>query len=452
MKCNDAKLSLETHLPPEVLDIIVSHVEKPSHLLALALTCKTLSVIILPRHIRYRNVSCNLHDGWDRLQDCIRHPDRAQNIRILTLIGPSDRDGYQHFKSPPEHFLADVIGTMERLSRLNIVVEVPQCDTDFKGFWNRVTVYRNLRCLDVGLACPTVLADLLYDTDDLTFLHELKMNIIFQVDPEVFERMCTFIRKNVNLKMLDISCTPPVEGTLWDIPGSSHFPDLKSLTLDSFFVGFDKSPSPDIVLNCIQIHDRLETLNTTVELPLGTLPPGTLSNLNVLYNSSNNDAILNILTCPTLNYQPRPLVDIGGFTCDSQFFDALDYVNCEAVHSLRDVQFASTAGLAELPNVFPNLRFLSVNAGQMWDESYGGIRNLLRAEWAGVIRRFPLLIAFHGVCFFTDTRQTDPFEEELQQVRAIFPLIERLDTSRRDTVLIIDRINGSWKMEKRHYQ
>ncbi|KAF9488956.1 hypothetical protein BDN71DRAFT_1351091, partial [Pleurotus eryngii] len=55
-------------LPPEIIDQIVFLVEKPRDLLALALTCRAVSEVIIPYHIDYRYILTPLRSNlWDHL-------------------------------------------------------------------------------------------------------------------------------------------------------------------------------------------------------------------------------------------------------------------------------------------------------------------------------------------------------------------------------------------------
>lgn len=73
-----------TDLPPEIIDLIVSHLPHPSDLLPLALTHSAIRDIIIPEHLNYRYIDRAVDDGtmWDHLEE---NPRRLASVRFLTL-------------------------------------------------------------------------------------------------------------------------------------------------------------------------------------------------------------------------------------------------------------------------------------------------------------------------------------------------------------------------------
>ncbi|KAG9040992.1 hypothetical protein FS837_012862 [Tulasnella sp. UAMH 9824] len=71
-------------LPPEILDLVASHVWKKEHLMQLALTHPLLCDIVIPRHL-YRQIRVRLPDpgGWSHLLADLQ---RLRSIRNLCII------------------------------------------------------------------------------------------------------------------------------------------------------------------------------------------------------------------------------------------------------------------------------------------------------------------------------------------------------------------------------
>jgi len=80
-----------TRQPNEILDMMVFHVDSRKDLLALALTCKRLCDIVLPRHLEYRVIHCKPSSikVWRHL---IAHPLLACNVRHLQVMDDRSRD------------------------------------------------------------------------------------------------------------------------------------------------------------------------------------------------------------------------------------------------------------------------------------------------------------------------------------------------------------------------
>ncbi|KAF9490984.1 hypothetical protein BDN71DRAFT_1453680 [Pleurotus eryngii] len=74
-----------TRQPTEILDAIAFHIDAPSDLLSLALSCKRLHDIVNPRHLSYRVVRCKPSSVsvWNHLAT---HRSLAQNVRYLIVI------------------------------------------------------------------------------------------------------------------------------------------------------------------------------------------------------------------------------------------------------------------------------------------------------------------------------------------------------------------------------
>ncbi|KIJ49101.1 hypothetical protein M422DRAFT_101157, partial [Sphaerobolus stellatus SS14] len=69
-------------LPPELLEDIINHVENVGDLLFMALTCRTLLEDIIPWHLEYRQISCDLgrRNVWQTLCNKPSLAYRLQNL------------------------------------------------------------------------------------------------------------------------------------------------------------------------------------------------------------------------------------------------------------------------------------------------------------------------------------------------------------------------------------
>ncbi len=86
-----------TRQPTEILDAVAFHIDAPSDLLSLSLSCKRLHDIVIPRHLSYRVIRCKPSSisVWNHLAT---HRSLAQNVRYLTVI--DERCGASELKLP----------------------------------------------------------------------------------------------------------------------------------------------------------------------------------------------------------------------------------------------------------------------------------------------------------------------------------------------------------------
>ncbi|KAJ7093399.1 hypothetical protein B0H15DRAFT_832182 [Mycena belliarum] len=75
--------------PPELLDDIASLLVRPSDLLSLALTSKTLYAIVVPQHLEFREIRCDARRSalWVALA---QHPGLARRLRSLEMYREPD--------------------------------------------------------------------------------------------------------------------------------------------------------------------------------------------------------------------------------------------------------------------------------------------------------------------------------------------------------------------------
>ncbi|KIJ35108.1 hypothetical protein M422DRAFT_181190 [Sphaerobolus stellatus SS14] len=73
------------NLPLELIHKIIENIAKPSDLFPLALTCKSLSNLIIPDYIDYRLIQCSPADTpvWQHL---IEHPHLSRNVKTIRII------------------------------------------------------------------------------------------------------------------------------------------------------------------------------------------------------------------------------------------------------------------------------------------------------------------------------------------------------------------------------
>ncbi|KDQ55060.1 hypothetical protein JAAARDRAFT_48869 [Jaapia argillacea MUCL 33604] len=80
-------VSFLLELPDELVDHVVGYVERSSDLLALALTCCRLKEIIIPDHLKHREMTIVL-DDLDELEQLILRPRLARNVRAIVIYHP----------------------------------------------------------------------------------------------------------------------------------------------------------------------------------------------------------------------------------------------------------------------------------------------------------------------------------------------------------------------------
>lgn len=80
-----------TSLPLELWDEIAHFIGSTSDLVALALVCRDLSTIVLPHHIHYRRIRCDISrfNVWEHLT---KHRRRARGIRSVELVEEKEKD------------------------------------------------------------------------------------------------------------------------------------------------------------------------------------------------------------------------------------------------------------------------------------------------------------------------------------------------------------------------
>lgn len=118
-------------LPPELLETSLGLIDKPSDLLALALTCRLLARLVLPRHLCYRELSLycfvNGHLLWAHLA---ASPGLARNVRSLSI--GTDTRAAVHVPASSVDCAADLRATFPRY-------DVPAAQASFGAALARMT-------------------------------------------------------------------------------------------------------------------------------------------------------------------------------------------------------------------------------------------------------------------------------------------------------------------------
>lgn len=84
-------------LPSELAGVIVSHLERESDLLSLALTCSFFCAEIVPRHLFYRTIRCTPLEGYRLWKVLAQDVILAKNVRRVELVETYDpQTGYLH--------------------------------------------------------------------------------------------------------------------------------------------------------------------------------------------------------------------------------------------------------------------------------------------------------------------------------------------------------------------
>ncbi|TDL15199.1 hypothetical protein BD410DRAFT_135744 [Rickenella mellea] len=212
----------------------------------------------------------------------------------------------------------NAVRVMERLVDLRIAFSCQSGSYEldsWRALWKCLINRRRLRRLEIKVIPTEVFAGI----DHLDFLHDLKVTV-FHFGHDEYNKLATFISRNVKLKVLDIKCIPPHNTTIWDLIDSSLFPDLKSLILESqsHHGLLDHGPSPLMFFDFMRLHQTLETFQTRkIHLPIVQSDPGSLPSLAVLYNNVSSDAVIAMLS-NTTNH-PRPLKELVASPVDIDF-------------------------------------------------------------------------------------------------------------------------------------
>ena len=96
------------HLPIELIENIIDHIDSPKDLLPFALSSKSFHRLIIPNHLELRHICCHLcHESiWKLL---VSTPSLAANVRTLTIIELVGDLDLKNELLYPRSFIGDVM-------------------------------------------------------------------------------------------------------------------------------------------------------------------------------------------------------------------------------------------------------------------------------------------------------------------------------------------------------
>ncbi|KAF4575492.1 hypothetical protein EYR40_004770 [Pleurotus pulmonarius] len=347
-----------TRQPTEILDAIAFHIDAPSDLLSLSLSCKRLHDIVIPRHLSYRVIRCKPSSisVWNHLAT---HRSLAQNVRYLTVI--DERCGASELKLPygvmgtsdtdlestddelglhakHERYM---VSALARLSTLNAFTwtcnHSPVAIDQIWGVLQRCKTLREVQISDNLLFAGEVDAT---DSDDETsittsgsvatrpakaLLGSNVRNVALRSTRHPYGAakhpnltlVQGILHQCPNLETLEIAYTPPkiamhTAPLVDELMLLGRWPRLTHLYLTDLRCS---TPGLSALASFLSLHRALQVLHldiagpTANALPSITLPPNTLPLLTEI--KSNKRAVLNaLLVCPA--DAPRPLSTVRG--------------------------------------------------------------------------------------------------------------------------------------------
>lgn len=97
-------------LPTELLDLIASFIATHRDLIVLALTCRTLTRIVIPAHAAYRTIRLHGRRGSGPWTDIAARPHRAAGVRSVVLFDDSEEARFLPERAPNIIFPSPVSG------------------------------------------------------------------------------------------------------------------------------------------------------------------------------------------------------------------------------------------------------------------------------------------------------------------------------------------------------
>ncbi|KAH0826213.1 hypothetical protein J3R83DRAFT_5658 [Lanmaoa asiatica] len=394
-----------TRQPTEILDAIVFHVDSKRDLLALALSCRRLHAVIVPRHYDYR-VVCTKASSLGLWNHLIVNRALARNVRTLEIIDersskplvlPTDimktetdlesSDDELLLHSKQEKLLISALNKMTALQSFhwscnhstisvdNVWATLMKCQT-----LSRVTISDNLVFLPYApdKEKPS-------NPKSVPVLPELK-TVALQATKHVFgstkapvlTRISGMLTSCPNLESLDIGYEHR-RGQGQRLPAADNFflcsrwPALRSLSLSNLRCSSAHSLESASVF--LAAHTNLEVLHLDLPLDRSTSPIGTgIGTGPTLLLSSNALPRLRelkcgktiataILNCPSDS--PRPLEVLKGITLsgsdwDSPFLASLKQCG-GSVRRVELVGWNDLDDIKRLVECVPRLTWLDVN-------------------------------------------------------------------------------------------
>ncbi|KAL4267534.1 F-box domain-containing protein [Pleurotus pulmonarius] len=432
------------YLPPEIIDQIVFLVEKPRDLLALALTCSTLSNVVIPYHIDYRDIRSPLRSNlWDHL---IHRNDLANRIsRLFVHDDPElhglipfprlvDRNEDYENESKDRILLrvCDALSLMKNLVSLDWELEPPLSELNpettilVENVWPTIKSSTSLRHLHLPYPAPwirkyNVLSNPLWLIANLTSL------TLDNIPPPLYPFppapcIASLLRHSPRLEKLCLNATSSL-GTLPDIP----LPCLRRLIFRTCIRDQEPlslSPCPSLS-RFLETHPSLESVEWLDSFP-ALLDDHTLPSLRHIYGRDSRNGVENILN--TSLHQRRPIESLGQLRLSPMLFAALSNIQ---PHSLRKVDishFPTIEDIVRLADMFPAITWLRVPAIDYRNEfSAVTTRTILTAEWPDALSRFQDLEVFHGVSFFLEPTQCEENLHRAEYLHSICPRLREVD-------------------------
>ncbi|PIL26850.1 hypothetical protein GSI_11030 [Ganoderma sinense ZZ0214-1] len=432
--------------PTEVLDAIAFHIESPSDLGALALTCRRLHAVVVPRHTAYRVIRAKASQLalWHHLAV---HRALARNVRRLEIlderapageavvppgIGATDTDMEStddelgmHAKQ--ERFLVTALRQMSALTAFRW--SCSHSLVAFERVWpvlvraapglREAEVNDNLVFQAVEVGEETAESEgtrkqrqvVLHDLTKVG-LHGTKSTFGLSKNPDL-SRLSAMLHNCPNIEALDISYVPrhspgffsPVAD---DFLLCGRWPALRSLTLTNLWC--TPQAGLDAAAAFLLAHTTLEVLH--LDVAFGTGPGGGAGALTAFKFRPRclprlrelkacRELAGALLACPGA----RPLETLKGVRLSGSA--ARDRAFLENLRAGGDTRGGASSGVGNT-----NLNAAGSGSGSGAGAGAGGggkqpahiTTNFV--EWANVLAQMPELTTFHGLRFFYEVAST----------------------------------------------
>ncbi|KAL1744886.1 hypothetical protein HDZ31DRAFT_37623 [Schizophyllum fasciatum] len=438
--------------PAELLDAIAGHLDAPADLRALALTCRRLRAVVVPRHAQYRAVRApaSALRVWHHLAvsralaanvrvaevlderagaGALVVPAAARGVAEAALESTDDELG-RHEKQG--RFLARALARMVNLTEL--VWSSNHSPASVDGVWP--TLLKHCSSLrEVRVQDNLVFAPFIGEEGEETeappqgmILPSMKTMVIESTKhsygahrtPALF-RARGMLDHCPNLEALTVTYARPRASTT---NGANALPDADDLFLYSrwpqlanFNLSRLHSSSLDAFSSFLTYHNKLASLHleglsgaaaTTLDLPAGALPC-----LRELH--APNEIATAILAAGTLDGQPHSLETLKGIRIDANSKGATAVLQSlrEYGGNVRHIELAAHRDVDDvrrLASCVPHIVWLDVGRrlarGRVAPattiphkgEAAPPVSNT--AEWAAALAALPELVRLHGVRFF----------------------------------------------------
>ncbi|KAK0470444.1 uncharacterized protein EV420DRAFT_1634866 [Desarmillaria tabescens] len=406
--------TLITRQPTEILDAIVFHIDDKRDLVALAVSCRRMHGVVVPRHLDYRVVRCKVSSisVWNHL---IVNRSLARNVRRLEILDErasgeavripggvvgtdtdlesTDDELGMHEKQ--ERFLVSALARMSALR--SFVWSCNHSPISIDNVWPTLLKCQTLS--EVEINDNMIFGPTSDSGEDSRAARSLVLPSVktasFQSTKHIYGscqnpelgRIKDMLNYCPNLEDLNISYARPRPPFAAYIPADELFlygrwPSLTTLTLTNL------RGASDAASTFLSSHPSLEVLNLDIT-PI-TLYPNSLPRLREL--TAHKDVVTAILECG-----PHPLETIKGVRlsgpCDAflsslkRFGGSVKRVELEGWSDMDDIR--------RLVESAPTLSWLDTGKKLSGGQNSGGV-----VEWANVLAGLTELVAFHGVKFF----------------------------------------------------